>query len=136
MDAKDKVVGRLASRIALVLQGKHKPVFTSGNDCGDYVVVTNVSQLYFTGDKLEQKGYYKHSQYPGGLKRIPLRDMMERSPETVLIKAVKGMLPKNRLSAKRLGRLKVFPDDEHPYTQNIAKSYEIFPQTLASLKLL
>lgn len=128
VDATNKVVGRLASAIALTLQGKHKPVFTSFNDCGDYVVVTNVRNLFFTGKKLQQKGYYKHSGYPGGLSRVSARDMMERDPERVLLKAVKGMLPKNRLLNDRINRLKIFANETHPYKQNISISYENVPQ--------
>lgn len=130
------MTGRLATRIALVLQGKHKPIFTRFNDCGDYVVVTNAARLFWTGNKLEQKVYYRHTEYPGGLRRTFLRDMMKESPETALIKAVKGMLPKNRLQAKRLARLKVYPDNEHPYKENIATSYEAFPQAITSPRSL
>lgn len=136
MDARGHIVGRLATRIALILQGKHKPIFTPANDCGDYVVVTNTRHLKFTGDKLRQKGYYSHTGYPGGLKRIPARVMMEREPETVLLRAVKGMLPKNKLQNDRLARLRVFAAEAHPYTQNIAKSYESIPQEISRLGTL
>lgn len=136
MDATGKVAGRLATRLALILQGKHKPIFTRFNDCGDYVVVTNARQLFWTGQKLDKKVYYRHTEYPGGLRRTFLKDMMKDSPETALIKAVKGMLPKNRLQAKRLARLKVYPDAEHPYKANIAASYETFPQVIANLRAL
>ena len=124
------VVGRLASALALTLQGKHKPVFTPHNDCGDYVVVTNVEGLFFSGRKLEQKGYYRHTGYPGGLIRVPARDLMERDPASVLRKAVKGMLPKNRLQDRRLARLRIFVGGTHPYGPNIARSYEAVPQRL------
>ena len=128
MDGKGRVVGRLAVSIALTLMGKHKPSYVSHADHGDYVVVTNAHQLQFTGDKLKQKGYYRHSGYPGGLVRVSAQTMMERAPEEVLRRAVRGMLPKNRLRDTRLGRLKIFAGPEHPYGPNIAKSYETQPQ--------
>lgn len=128
MDAKGRVVGRLAVSIALTLMGKHKPSYVGHADHGDYVVVTNARQLHFTGDKLAQKGYYRHSGYPGGLVRVPAQTMMERAPEEVLRRAVRGMLPKNRLRDTRLGRLKIFAGTEHPYGPNIATSYEARPQ--------
>lgn len=112
----------------MTLQGKHKPIFTPHNDCGDYVVVTNVEKLFFSGHKLEQKGYYRHTGYPGGLIRVPAYDLMKRDPESILVKAVKGMLPKNRLQNDRLARLKVFVGGEHPYSQNITRSYESISQ--------
>lgn len=135
LDAKNVVVGRLATRIALALQGKHKPIFTAGADCGDYVVVTNTEQLYFTGRKLEQNYYYSHTGYPGGLRRVPVRDVFKRDPTEVLRRAVRGMLPKNRLRDKRLDRLKIFPGDSHPYGANIAKSYEQIPQMETTIRV-
>lgn len=108
--------------------GKHKPVFMSHNDCGDYVVVTNAAGLHFTGDKMKQKSYYSHSGYPGSLKRLSAEQMMDRAPEKVLMKAVRGMLPKNRLRNDRMARLKVFAGNKHPYVQNIGRSYEKMPQ--------
>lgn len=138
IDARNRVVGRLASSIALTLLGKHKPIYERTVDCGDYVVVSNARHLFFTGDKLRQKGYYRHSGYPGGLTRVPARDMMERKPEEVLWRAVRGMLPKNRLRRVRMARLKIFPDETHPYAQNIAVSYETQAQReldLSSLKI-
>lgn len=138
MDARHRIVGRLAASIALTLLGKHKPIYDRTLDCGDYVVVTNARHLVFTGDKLRQKGYYRHSGYPGGLTRVPAYDMMERKPEEVLMRAVKGMLPKNRLRRLRLGRLKVFAGEETPYASNTAVSYETLPQReldLSSLKI-
>lgn len=126
-------MGRLATRIALVLQGKHKPIFTPGADCGDYVVVTNARHVIFTGDKWRQKGYYRHSGYPGGLSRVPAKDMLERQPTEIIKKAVWGMLPKNRLRKDRIARLKIYPDAEHPYKANIHRSYEEKPQMEASI---
>lgn len=117
-------VGRLATRLSIVLQGKHKPIFTPGVDCGDYVVVTNAERVTFTGRSLEQKAFYHHTGYPGGLRRTALKDLMRSDPTAVLRRAVSGMLPKNGLREKRLGRLKIYPSGSHPYTANIAKSYE------------
>lgn len=97
------------------------------------MVVTNTRGLHFTGNKLYQKGYYTHSGYPGGLKRIPAWVMMQQRPETVLFRAVKGMLPKNRSRKHRLARLRIFPDNNNPYAVNISKSYEMFPQKIWSL---
>lgn len=116
-----------------MLQGKHKPIFTPNADCGDYVVVSNARHVTFTGDKWRQKGYYKHTGYPGGLTRVPAHDMLERQPTEILKKAVWGMLPKNRLRKLRIERLKIFPDEQTPYQLNIAKSYEMHPQREASL---
>lgn len=118
------VVGRLAARIATVLQGKHKPIFMPHNDCGDYVVVTMAKGMQFTGRKLEQKVYYKHTGFPGSLRTKSASDLMQSDPASVLRKAVSGMLPKNRLRAIRLSRLKIFALSAHPYSQNFARSYE------------
>ena len=112
--------------------GKHKPIFTPAIDCGDYVVVTNAKNLMLTGNKLMSKIYYSHSGYPGGLGRTKAWEMMERRPEEVLIRAVRGMLPKNRLRQLRLRRLKVFADGHNPYAANTAVSYEDQPQQLRS----
>jgi large subunit ribosomal protein L13 len=111
----------MATQIALLLMGKNKPIYTPGNDCGDYVVVTNAKHIAVSGRKREQKYYFSHSGYPGGAKYVPFRRMMEYKPTEIIIRAVKGMLPKNKLRELRLGRLKVFPDEFHPYTSNIAK---------------
>jgi large subunit ribosomal protein L13 len=115
MDAADKVLGRLASVIAQRLRGKHKPEFAPHMDAGDFVVVVNAEKLQFTGRKLDQKMYYRHSGWIGGLKETVLKDMMATKPEQVLIKAVKGMLPKNRLGRKMLKKLKVYTGTEHPH---------------------
>lgn len=122
-DASGLVLGRLATRIAIVLMGKHKPIFDSGNDCGDYVVVTNARKIVVTGRKADQILYRSHSMYPGGLKEVPYKTMMEKKPDEIIRKAVSGMLPKNRLRAKRLDRLFIFPDAEHPYEGNILKDH-------------
>lgn len=109
VDAKGQVLGRLASRIAVVLRGKHKPVFTPSVDCGDSVVVTNVAQLRFTGNKLEQKTYFRHSGYARGAKVIPVKRQMEQDPTRVLYLAVKRMLDDNTHRSRQLKRLRMYP---------------------------
>lgn len=121
IDAKDKVLGRLASQIAQLLMGKHKPYFTRHLDCGDFVVVINAKEVKVTGRKERQKIYYRHSGYPGALKETPLWQMREKHPERVIIKAVTGMLPKNKLKDQMLVRLKVVAGGEHPYGDKFKK---------------
>lgn len=116
VDASDKVLGRLASMIADRLRGKHKPEFTHHLDQGDFVVVVNIDKVKVTGRKLDQKMYYRHSGWIGGLTETVMKDVMAKKPEQVLIKAVKGMLPKNRLGRQLLKKLKVYPGTEHPHT--------------------
>jgi large subunit ribosomal protein L13 len=106
IDASGKVLGRLASEIVVLLRGKHKPFFVPHKDMGDFVLVKNVSQLRFTGKKMDQKKYYHHSGYLGGLKETPLKTLFEKRPEEVLKRAVYGMLPKNKLRPKQIKRLK------------------------------
>ncbi len=115
VDAKDKVVGRLASRIAMILMGKHKPHYTPHLDTGDFVVVINASRVRFTGRKWEQKCYYRHSGYPGGLKVRKAREVLESKPEEILRHAVRGMLPKNHLGRRLLKKLKIYPGETHPH---------------------
>uniref|UniRef100_A0A7V6DQW3 Large ribosomal subunit protein uL13 n=1 Tax=Desulfobacca acetoxidans TaxID=60893 RepID=A0A7V6DQW3_9BACT len=115
VDAQGKVLGRLASRIATVLRGKNKPEFTPYLDTGDFVVVLNADQLLLTGKKLDQKKYYRHSGYPGGLKEISARDMLKKKPEEILRHAVRGMLPKNSLGRHQLKKLKIYVGAEHPH---------------------
>ncbi len=115
VDAKDKVVGRLASRIAMILMGKHKPHYTPHLDTGDFVVVINASRVRFTGRKWEQKCYYRHSGYPGGLKVRKAREVLEKNPEEILRHAVRGMLPKNHLGRRLLKKLKIYPGESHPH---------------------
>jgi len=107
IDATGKVLGRLASEIAILLRGKHKPNFVPYKDMGDFVVVKNIEKLKFTGKKLEQKKYFRHSEYLGGVKEIPLKKLFQEKPEEVLKMAVFGMLPKNKLRANMIKRLKV-----------------------------
>lgn len=114
-DAEDQILGRLATQVATILRGKHKPEFAPHIDVGDFVVVINVDKIRVTGNRLDQKIYYRHSGYPGGLTGITLRKMMEKSPERVIEKAVWGMLPKNRLGRKLLKKLKIYAGPEHPH---------------------
>lgn len=115
IDARGEVLGRLASRVALILQGKHKPSYVPYQDRGDYVIVKNVEKVVVTGNKMEQKMYYRHSQYPGGLKALTMKQMFEKDPARVFYLAVKNMLPKNRLAARMLKKLRVYPGEEHPH---------------------
>ncbi|MGQ9689028.1 MAG: 50S ribosomal protein L13 [Desulfobaccales bacterium] len=115
VDAQGKVLGRLASRIAIVLRGKNKPEFTPHLDTGDFVVVVNAGQVRLTGKKLDQKIYYRHSGYPGGLKETSARQRLKKKPEEVLRHAVRGMLPKNSLGRHLLKKLKIYPGAEHPH---------------------
>ena len=115
VDAQGKTLGRLASEVATILRGKHKPIFTPHVDCGDYVVVINAEKVWVTGLKLDQKSYYRHSGYPGGLRQITLRDQLERFPNRVIESAVKGMLPKNRLGSRIGKKLKVYAGSAHPH---------------------
>ncbi len=115
VDAEGKNLGRLASEIAIVLRGKNKPQYTPHVDTGDFVVVVNAQKIAVTGNKLEGKIYYRHSGYPGGLKSRTLGEMLERRPNEVLRKAVKGMLPKNRLAARQITKLKIYAGPEHPH---------------------
>jgi large subunit ribosomal protein L13 len=115
VDAEGQTLGRLASRIAPILKGKHKPTYTPHLDCGDFVIVVNADKVRVTGRKLDQKFYHRHSGYPGGLTSISLRDQLARYPERVLQAAVRGMLPKNKLGRRMLKKLKVYAGDSHPH---------------------
>ena len=115
VDAEAKTLGRLATQIADVLRGKNKAAYTPHVDTGDFVVVVNAGKVHVTGQKLDQKIYYRHSGYPGGLRERTLREQLERRPEEVLRKAVKGMLPKNRLASAQLRKLKIYAGPEHPH---------------------
>ena len=115
VDATDETLGRLASRIARVLIGKHKPAYQPNLDTGDHVIVLNASRIAVTSDKLETKVYVRHSGYPGGLKEETLGDLLERRPEQVIRRAVKGMLPHNRLGAQQLRKLKIYAGSDHPH---------------------
>lgn len=115
VDATDETLGRLASRIARVLEGKHKPTYTPNLDSGDHVIVLNARRIAVTKDKLDSKVYVRHSGYPHGYKEETLGHLLDRRPEEVLRRAVKGMLPRNRLGAKQLGKLKVYAGSDHPH---------------------
>jgi large subunit ribosomal protein L13 len=115
VDAAGQSLGRLASKIAAVLRGKHKPTFTPGLDTGDFVIVINAEQVTVTGNKLTEKFYYRYSGYPGGMTAISLRDQLAKHPERVLEHAVWGMLPHNRLGRAMLKKLKVYGGAEHPH---------------------
>ena len=115
IDAADKSVGRVATRVANLLRGKGKPQFTPHADVGDFVVVVNASKVKLTGQKLDQKVYYRHSGYPGGLKSVTARRLLETMPEEVLRRAVWGMLPKNKWQKKLIKRLKIYTSDAHPH---------------------
>jgi len=115
IDASDQILGRLATQIARLLIGKHKPIFSRNLDVGDYVVVINADKVRITGNKAKQKLYYRHSGYPGGLKSISLEKMMQTNPTRVIEHAVKGMLPHNRLGASMRRKLKVYAGDTHPH---------------------
>lgn len=115
IDAADKVLGRLATQVAGLLMGKHKPIFSRHMDTGDFVVVINAAKVRVTGNKAEQKLYYRHSGYPGGLKSTKLENMMQTDPTRVIEYAVKGMLPHNRLGAQMIKKLKVYAGEAHPH---------------------
>jgi large subunit ribosomal protein L13 len=115
VDAQGQTLGRLATRIATVLRGKHKPVYTPHLDCGDYVIVVNADKIHVTGQKLEQKMYYRHSGYPGGLRQVSLRRQLQVHPDRVIEAAVRGMLPKNRLGRKMFKKLKIYAGPTHPH---------------------
>jgi large subunit ribosomal protein L13 len=115
VDAENRTLGRLASEIAKILKGKHKPIYTPHMDTGDYVIVINARKIRVTGKKMEQKIYYRHSGYPGGLRSINLADQLRKHPTRVLEAAVRGMLPKNRLGRRMIKKLKIYAAASHPH---------------------
>jgi large subunit ribosomal protein L13 len=115
VDAEGKTLGRLASEIAKILRGKHKAIYSPSVDCGDYVIVINAEKIHVTGRRLDQKVYYHHSGYMGGLKEITLREQLKRYPNRVIESAVRGMLPKNNLGRMMRKKLKVYRGAEHPH---------------------
>jgi len=125
VDASGKTLGRLASEIAQILKGKHKPMYTPHLDCGDYVIVVNAGKVQVTGRKMDQKFYYRHSLYPGGLKSISLRDQLETHPDRVITAAVRGMLPKSRLGRAMIKKLKVYASSDHPHVAQQPKPLEL-----------
>jgi large subunit ribosomal protein L13 len=125
VDATDKTLGRLATKIAMVLRGKHKPEFTPNCDTGDYVVVINAEKVRVTGNKLEDKRYWRHTEYPGGIKSTKLGDLLEQHPERVIEKAVKGMLPKGPLGFAQFRKLKVYAGAQHPHAAQQPKTLQV-----------
>jgi len=125
VDATDKILGRLATEIANRLRGKHKPEYSHHMDMGDFVVVINAEKIKVTGAKLDDKMYYKHTGYPGGIRGKNLRAMLEIKPENVITAAVKGMLPNNRLARQQLKKLKVYAGSEHPHAAQQPKTLEL-----------
>lgn len=125
VDVAGKTLGRVTTEIARVLRGKHKPIYTPHMDTGDYVIVINADKVHLTGNKLQQKLYHRHSQYPGGLTSIPCGELLEKHPERVIEHAVKGMLPKNKLGRKMFKKLKVYAGSEHPHTAQQPKELEL-----------
>ena len=125
VDAQGQTLGRLATRIATVLRGKHKPLYTPHVDCGDYVIVVNAQEVNVTGQKLDQKIYYRHSGYPGGLREVTLRRRLQTHPERVIEAAVRGMLPKNRLGRKMFKKLKVYAGPDHPHQAQQPKALDM-----------
>jgi large subunit ribosomal protein L13 len=125
IDAQGLTLGRLASRTAVILRGKHKPNFTPHVDCGDYVIVVNAEKIHVTGQKMTQKQYYRHSGYLGGLKQVSLRDQIQTYPNRVFEAAVRGMLPKNRLGRRMFKKLKVYAGPNHPHQAQQPKPMEL-----------
>lgn len=122
VDLRDQILGRSATQIASLLIGKGKPYYVPHLDCGDYVVAINAAKVRVSGKKYNQKRYYRHSGYPGGFRTITFAQLMEKDPTRVVGLAVRGMLPKNKLRDQRLFRLKVFPDDQHPYADKLKRT--------------
>ena len=125
IDASDVVLGRLASQAAVLLRGKHKPIFAPHVDTGDFVIVINADKVALSGNKLEQKRAYRHSGYPGGLRSISYGELMEKRPERIVEKAVRGMLPKNSLGRQTLRKLKVYAGPDHPHSAQQPVPFEI-----------
>src|SRR5215216_510722 len=125
VDAEGKTLGRLATQIADTLRGKQKPQFTPHVDTGDFVIVVNAEKIAVTGNKLDDKLYHRHSGYPGGLRTRTLREQLDRQPTEVLRKAVKGMLPRNRLSRAQLTKLKIYTGPEHPHVAQAPKPLQL-----------
>jgi len=115
VDAESKVLGRLATRVADVLRGKHKPIYTPYVDTGDFVVIINAEKIHLTGTKMENKKYYRHSGYPGGLKITTPAELLRKKPEAIIMNAVKGMLPKTKLGRQQFKKLKVYAGKDHPH---------------------
>lgn len=125
IDATDVVLGRLASQVATLLRGKHKPTFAPHVDGGDFVIVINAEKVALTGNKREQKLAYRHSGYPGGLRAVPYSDLLSKKPDRAVEKAVRGMLPKTSLARAQMAKLKVYAGPEHPHSAQQPQAFEI-----------
>ena len=125
VDATDQTVGRLASQVAAILRGKHKPTFTPHMDCGDNVIIINAEKIKFTGNKLTDKIYYRHTNHPGGLKQETAKEILNKAPERILEKAIKGMLPKNKLGRKMYRNLYVYVGNNHPHEAQKPRTLEV-----------
>jgi large subunit ribosomal protein L13 len=125
VDAEGQTLGRLATQIAVLLRGKHKPIYSPSVDCGDYVIVVNAEKIRVTGRRLDQKMYYRHSGYPGGLSTISLREQLQKHPTRVIEAAVRGMLPKNKLGRKMFKKLKAYAGPEHPHQAQQPVAFEL-----------
>ncbi|RME62513.1 MAG: 50S ribosomal protein L13 [Caldilineae bacterium] len=125
VDASGKTLGRLASEIAQVLRGKHKPTFTPNVDCGDFVIVVNCEKFVVSGNRLDDKRYYRHSRYPGGLKSRTMREQLARFPERIIYEAVKGMMPKTKLGRAQMKKLRVYAGPDHPHQAQQPKPLEL-----------
>lgn len=128
IDATDQTLGRLSTQITTLLRGKHKPTFSPNLDGGDFVVVVNAEKVRLTGNKAEQKVYYRHSGFPGGIKRIPFKQMLAKRPENIIRLAVKGMLPKTRLGRQQIVKLKIYAGPTHPHAAQQPKVHEPRPR--------
>ena len=125
IDATDVVLGRLASQVATLLRGKHKPIYAPHLDTGDFVIIVNADKVALSGKKLEQKRAYRHSGYPGGLRSVSYAELLEKHPERAVEKAIKGMLPKTKLGRKMFGKVKVYAGPEHPHQAQQPVPYDI-----------
>ncbi len=125
IDAQGQTLGRLASRVATILRGKHKPGYSPSVDCGDYVVIINAEKIHVTGRRMDQKMYYRHSGYPGGLTEISLRDQLAKFPTRPIESAVRGMLPKSKLGRKMFKKLKVYAGEAHPHQAQLPVPMEL-----------
>jgi large subunit ribosomal protein L13 len=125
VDAEGKTLGRLATVIASILRGKHKPTFTPNVDCGDHVIIINAEKIHLTGNKLQEKIHYTHSMYPGGLKAISYGQLLKTKPEYALTKTIWGMLPHNRLGRQMIKKLRVYRGPEHPHQAQVPEKLEV-----------
>jgi len=125
VDAEGETLGRLATRIASILRGKHKPTFSPNIDTGDFVIVVNCERIAVTGNKLDTVRYYRHSRYPGGLKSRTMRETLDRFPDRVIYEAVRGMMPKTKLGRAQMKKLRVYAGDQHPHAAQQPKVLEL-----------